>query len=218
MTRGDVGHVTGDDLELTVVRPAPTVRPDWPPPDRAAAISDESPTMLRPAPPMMPPPTSAAPGMLRPQRGVDRIEVGDGALPVEIVRELAEVFFVSAHGGAGGTKLAKVYGDRAVDLHAWPTYGANRHFGKANAVLVARTTYDGLRALQVALRQWASGQIGPDTELLGVVLVPDAPNRGLFRPDLPKPLRELRDLVVAGAPQWWSVPYIESWRTGELTA
>lgn len=152
-----------------------------------------------------------------PQRGVDQLRVEDGALSVEVIEEPAEVFLVSVHGGAGGTRLARAYGEGAVATHAWPTYGVMRHhWGACKVALVARSNHDGLRALQSALRQWASGQLGPHTVLLGVMVVDDAPP-GRLRAR-PAELRQLRDLVVAGAPKWWRIPWVEDWRLGEDVA
>jgi len=45
-------------------------------------------------------------------------------------------------------------------------------------------------------------------ELLGLVVVADAPGR------LPKPLRDLTDLVTGGAPRAWRVGWQEKWRQG----
>lgn len=66
----------------------------------------------------------------------------------------------------------------------------------------------GLRAAQAAATQWASG-IVPHVEVLGLVIVSDAPGR------LPRPLREFAQLVSGGLPRTWTVPWIDSWRLGE---
>ena len=77
----------------------------------------------------------------------------------------------------------------------------------ANVVLVARTHASGLKAAQEALRDWAAGDL--PVKLLGLVLIADAPGR------LPKPLRDLAQLVAGGAPTVWRIPWHEPWRRGE---
>lgn len=66
----------------------------------------------------------------------------------------------------------------------------------------------GLSAARSAMTQWASGAV-PQTELLGLVIVADAPGR------LPKPLRDFSELVAGGVPRVWNVEWIEAWRMGE---
>jgi hypothetical protein len=78
----------------------------------------------------------------------------------------------------------------------------------ARVVVVARTSTRGLTAAKFAARQWASGLV-PDTHLLGLILIADAPGR------LPKPLRDLSKVVGGGYPRTWHLPWIESWRLGE---
>ena len=62
-------------------------------------------------------------------------------------------------------------------------------------------------AAKAVAKQWASGLV-PDVELLGLVLVADAPGR------LPKPLRDLTKLVGGGYPRTWSLSWTEAWRLG----
>ena len=45
--------------------------------------------------------------------------------------------------------------------------------------------------------------------LLGLVIVADS------RGKLPKPLRDLAQVVSGGVPQVWQVPWVEQWRLGE---
>ena len=49
----------------------------------------------------------------------------------------------------------------------------------------------------------------PFADLLGLVVVADAPGR------LPKPLKELKQLVGGGVPRMWTVPWLESVRLEE---
>lgn len=80
----------------------------------------------------------------------------------------------------------------------------------SRVALVARTNWVGLTAAQRAATEWASGSLGDGIELAGLVLIADAPGR------LPKPLRELQDLIAGGVPQLWSLPWVESWRLGPI--
>ncbi len=46
--------------------------------------------------------------------------------------------------------------------------------------------------------------------VLGLVWIADAPGR------LPRALRDLQAVVSGGAPQVWSLPWVERWRLGEV--
>lgn len=80
-------------------------------------------------------------------------------------------------------------------------------------VLVARTHYAGLRSLQDAVTDWAGHGI-PSVALVGVALIRDTPER-----KLPPALRDLADVVTAGATQLnallWELPWVEDWRRGQ---
>ncbi|WP_327299902.1 DUF6668 family protein [Streptomyces sp. NBC_01197] len=121
----------------------------------------------------------------------------------------ARWWWLGCHGGAGATSLCAAVPGGAEAGRYWPmaTAGGPQH----RVVLVARSTASGLQAAQVAARQWASGTL-PGVELLGLVVVADAPGR------LPAPLRDLRRLVSGGVPRLWTVPWMETWRLGEPPA
>lgn len=89
--------------------------------------------------------------------------------------------------------------------HAWPLVPTSP---APRVLLVARTSASGLRAAQITATQWAAGA-SPPIDLLGLVLVADAPGR------LPRPLRELAQLVGGGVPRTWLLPWSEPWRLGE---
>lgn len=92
--------------------------------------------------------------------------------------------------------------------HRWPRQpGA----APARVVLTARSNMRGLQAAQAAATEWASGVV-PFVELLGLVVVSDAPGRP------PRPLREFAQLVSGGLPRTWAVPWVEAWRLGETPA
>jgi len=140
-------------------------------------------------------PTGAT-GPRGPQAGVVTPDVAD-QLPVRAVTSNPGIWLVGAHGGAGESTLATFDESWRAAAHAWPATG--------RCVLVARTSAAGLRAAQRALTQWAGGAAG-GAELLGLVLVDDAPGR------LPRPLRDLAALISGGAPRTWRIGWDETWR------
>ena len=114
-------------------------------------------------------------------------------------------WWVGVHGGAGESTLEQLYvGTRAAG-HCWPIADA----GRPAVVLVARTHARGLVAVQTAVRDLSYRQLA--VQLLGVVLIADAPGR------LPRALRELVNRVVGTelVPRWWSLPFVSDWRVGE---
>lgn len=118
-------------------------------------------------------------------------------------------WFVSCHGGAGSSTLAAAAGGGGVDAgRQWPVPEPP---GIARVVLVARTHASGLRAAQAGARQWAAGAV-PRVQLLGLVAVADAPGR------LPRPLRELLELIEGGFPRVWRLPWVEALRLGDPPA
>lgn len=173
-----------------------------------AAVVDEStstpgaPQSLFPSEP--PPPVTGAAG---PQTSVTPPAPGQGGLALRMVRPTATLWVVGAHGGAGETSIAALNPAWEATDHAWPT--PSELAARCPSVLVARTHAAGVRAAQKALTQWASGALGHNTQLLGLVLVADAPGR------IPKPLRELAAHVSGGAPRTWHVSWMEAWRLGE---
>lgn len=148
-----------------------------------------------------------ATGPIAPQRGVpapDRVD----QLPVYDRPLTAPVWWLGAHGGAGETTLASLVPGWWAAEHGWPRHADDT---SARVVLVARTNMRGLRAAQAAATQWAAGLV-PHVEVLGLVLVADAPGR------LPRPLRDFAQLVSGGVPRTWTVPWVEAWRLGEPPA
>lgn len=141
------------------------------------------------------------PGPLTPQPGVPRPEDG---LPVRPTGFGPKLWVVGAHGGSGESTVAQLHYSWWHTGHSWPeVLGDDR-----DAILVARTSAWGLLAAQAALAQWAASGAG-NVALLGLVLIADTPGR------LPRPLRELAELVAGGAPRVWTLPWIEAWRIGE---
>lgn len=163
------------------------------PPAAAAAVR----------PPENDPVLPAAAGPTAPQRGVpapDRVD----QLPIRDRQTNAELWWLGVHGGAGESTLAALVSDWSSADHAWPRPSGDE---AARVVLIARSSMRGLRAAQAAATQWASGLV-PFVEVLGLVVVADAPGR------LPRPLRDYAQVVAGGVPRIWRVPWIESWRLG----
>lgn len=141
-------------------------------------------------------------GPTQPQRGVPGPEAID-RLPRRTVDRAAAAWWVGAHGGAGETLLRRAAGLAAAE-HAWPIDASG---AGTRAIVVCRSHPAGLEAAQRAAIEWSSGQV-PTVELLGLVIVADAPG------SLPKPLRQLRTVVTGAFARSWTIPWSEGWRFG----
>ena len=150
------------------------------------------------------PATAAAVGPTAPQRGVPAPDQVDQLPVCRRGDRTSDLWVVGAHGGAAESSIAGLVPAWSAANHAW-------HPGAADApthcLVVARTHARGLMAAKAAAKQWASGLV-PDVELLGLVLVADAPGR------LPKPLRDLAKLIGGGYPRTWFLPWTEALRLG----
>ena len=155
---------------------------------------------------VMPPRATVPPatGPMAPQRDVRAPDHVD-QLPVRMQARTAELWWVGCHGGAGESTLGHLVADWRPTGGAWPLMAEEGP--SPRVVLVARSHAGGLRAAQTAATQWAAGLV-PHVELLGLVIVADAPGR------LPRPLRDLAQLVAGGVPRTWTVPWVEEWRLG----
>jgi hypothetical protein len=112
--------------------------------------------------------------------------------------------WVAAHGGAGVTTLSIVVG--GTDLGArWPDPARAE---PARVMLVARTHAQGLRAASRGLNALREGRHPAGMELVGLVLVADAPGR--LPPVLVTRIRLLRSVAPV-----WRVPWIAPWRFGK---
>ncbi len=145
-------------------------------------------------------------GPLAPQKGVPTPSL-HARLPVSQTDNSAVLWFVGAHGGSGESTLASLVSEWKPAGHQWP----GPKGGPARVVLVARSNMHGLKRAQQAATQWASGLL-PHVDLVGLVVVADAPGR------LPRSLRDFEQVVAGGAPRTWHVPWISSWRLGEVLA
>lgn len=142
-----------------------------------------------------------APGLTGPAEPLPWL-VAEPVLPVVAMASAADLWLVGAHGGAGESTLADLVATWRAAGHVWP-----QRPEPAACVVTARTSAAGLLAAQAVLRQWAAGDV--PVCLYGLVLIADAPG------GLPRPLRDLAEVVAGGAPRCWLLPWIESWRFGD---
>ncbi|MDX2698443.1 hypothetical protein PV416_19835 [Streptomyces ipomoeae] len=114
--------------------------------------------------------------------------------------------WVAAHGGAGTSTLAAVFG--GIDAgRNWPRPDQ----GEPNSILLAaRTHAAGLQAVSWTLDLFRRDDQPPGLKLAAVVLVADAPGR------LPRQLLQ-RIKVIGSAIEVHRVPWVPAWRTGDLT-
>lgn len=136
----------------------------------------------------------------------DRQPPGQGQVRPTVAGPGAGVVLLAAHGGAGVSTLlrAGLAAAGAVDgQRRWPSAG--------QVLLVARTSTAALERARDLAREHASGRAGPHTELVGLVLVADAPGR------LPARIGALADLVTGGFARCWQVPWLTEWRLAAAT-
>lgn len=160
-------------------------------PDPASPVDEALAPVERPTGPVAPQPHVAMP---------------EEPLPVQRRGSGPALWVVGAHGGAGESTLAELDEGWAAAGHCWPELPAP---ARAACVVVARTNVRGLLAARAALTQWAASGTGESVELLGLVLVADAPGKR------PAPIRDLAKVVAGGAPRVWTVPWVEAWRLGD---
>lgn len=86
-------------------------------------------------------------------------------------RTAGDVWYLSAHHGAGATTLARIDGGHCDAGHSWPVNTEGQ-----NVVVVARETVAGLDAACRAATQWASG-IVPTVRVLALVTIPARPGK-----------------------------------------
>ncbi len=134
------------------------------------------------------------------QRPLEQRAVGAGEAGVR-------VWWLGVHGGAGESTLARLFrGTRAAE-HRWPV--GSPAGGKALVVLVARTSFWGMTAVQGAMREWDQRERA-HVFVLGLVLVAHRPGR------LPKDLRRLQRDLQGATERMWLVPWCEHWSAGEI--
>ena len=171
-------------------------------------MSEANPWVSRPAvepqPLAAPATVSALSEPSRPIAPQSRVPVPEAQLPFVYPLVWAPLWVIGAHGGAGETSLASMLPGAIPTQHGWPQVNGQ----VLPVVVVARSNATGLNAAQRAAQQWAAGLV-PGVELLGLVVMQDAPGRW------PKVLRDRQRVIAGGFPRSWSVPWIESWRLSD---
>ncbi|MEV6693479.1 hypothetical protein AB0M35_18605 [Micromonospora sp. NPDC051196] len=112
--------------------------------------------------------------------------------------------WIGAHGGAGATTLARLLGGTDIGCR-WPDPALAE---PARVMVVGRTNLEGLRAVSRALHALREGRHPAGMQLVGVVLIADAPVR------LPAPLLGRIRLLRSIAPVH-RVPWMACLRVGE---
>ncbi|MER6733789.1 DUF6668 family protein [Streptomyces puniciscabiei] len=113
---------------------------------------------------------------------------------------------LGVHGGAGVSTLLRMIGGGGDPQRHWPDiHGAA---SDVHVVLVARTDHRGLTAAQAALQEWHTGLAPTSTNVVGLVLMADAPTKP------PRAIRDRMRVLTGAVSQSWEVPWIEEWREG----
>jgi hypothetical protein len=113
---------------------------------------------------------------------------------------------MAAHGGAGATTLATVFGGDDIG-HRWPDPTRGE---PAEVLLVGRSHAAGLQAISHILDALRRGDHPRGVRLRAVIVVADAPGR------TPRPLtRRIR--VIGSVADVHRVPWVPAWRMGDLT-
>ncbi|MBG6184675.1 hypothetical protein IWX65_002653 [Arthrobacter sp. CAN_A214] len=142
-------------------------------------------------------------GVAGPQQGLLGLAAGEGM--ARFLTDNPEVFWLGVHGGAGENTLADLLGGVPCH-HRWPSRSdADPSVLPADVFLVARQNHRGLKAAQLAARDWATGS-HPTIALRGLVVIADAPGK------TPKALYNQTRITAGGVPQTWVLPWIEELR------
>lgn len=141
-----------------------------------------------------------------PLRGMVEPDAAD-RLGRRTVSGSAALWVTGAHGGSGESRIADLIDGARITDHCWPVL---QDGSKPRVLLVCRADMRGLTAARSALTQWVSGA-APAVDLLGLTVLADAPGK------TPKALRDFAAIVGGGAPRFWTLPWVESWRHGDAT-
>lgn len=142
-------------------------------------------------------------GVAGPQQGLLGLAAGEGM--ARFLTDSSEVFWLGVHGGAGENTLVDLLGGVPCH-HRWPSRtAADPPVDPAHVFLVARQNHRGLKAAQLAARDWAAGS-HPTITLHGLVVIADTPGR------TPKALNDQTRITAGGVPQTWVLPWIEELR------
>lgn len=150
-------------------------------------------------------------GVAGPQQGLLGLAAGEAM--ARFLTDNPEVFWLGVHGGAGENTMADLLGGVPCH-HRWPSRSetnpstdpsADSSVPPADVFLVARQNHRGLKAAQLAARDWAAGS-HPTITLHGLVVIADAPGK------TPKALHNQTRITAGGVPQTWVLPWIEELR------
>lgn len=142
-------------------------------------------------------------GVTGPQQGLLSLAAGEGM--ARFITDNSEVFWLGVHGGAGENTMVDLLGGLP-SHHRWPSRSdADPTVPPADVFLVARQNHRGLKAAQLAARDWAAGS-HPTITLRGLVVIADAPGK------TPKALHNQTRITAGGVPQTWVLPWIEELR------
>ncbi|WDF35180.1 hypothetical protein PTW37_17435 (plasmid) [Arthrobacter agilis] len=142
-------------------------------------------------------------GVAGPQQGLLGLAAGEGM--ARFLTDNPEAFWLGVHGGAGENTMADLLGGVPCH-HRWPSRSdTDPTVPPADVFLVARQNHRGLKAAQLAARDWAAGS-HPTITLRGLVVIADAPGR------TPKVLHNQTRITAGGVPQTWVLPWIEELR------
>ncbi|KIF01413.1 hypothetical protein PL81_35570 [Streptomyces sp. RSD-27] len=119
---------------------------------------------------------------------------------------VAAFSWMNAHGGAGASTLARVFGGFDAGSR-WPDQAAGV---PGKVLLVARTHASGLQAVSQVMDMIRQDKQPSGTFVQAVVLVADAPGR------LPAELAK-RIKVISSVVEIHRVPWMPAWRLGDLS-
>ncbi|MEV7727070.1 DUF6668 family protein [Streptomyces sp. NPDC087917] len=133
--------------------------------------------------------------------------IADNSFPASAtLSETSSVSWMNAHGGAGATTLATVFGGFDAGSR-WPDPAGG---ASGRILLVARTHASGLQAVSQVLDMIRKNEQPSGSVLQAVVLVADAPGR------LPQELAK-RIKVIGSVVKIHRIPWIPAWRMGDLS-
>lgn len=157
------------------------------------------------------PPTADEPPTLRIAR---QPFFADTASQPALQRGIAQgqhaLHWVGAHGGAGATTLTALVPGTVDGRGVWPAdlpVGVPRTH-QTPVILTARSTVRGLLAAKQSITHAHLGGL-PEINLLGLVVIADAPGRK------PREIRDLTRLVCGGVSRSWQIDFLPALRLVE---
>jgi hypothetical protein len=136
--------------------------------------------------------------------GVVGADMDDGALTTAGARSLRPLAMEQVSGGVGRSTLEQVLSEAGL-LVAGPAFATVQ----ADRLVMCRSSASSLEAARLWAMHWAETALVQQGDLLGLVVVADAPGA------LPKVLRDLVRLTSGAFPKVWRLPWVEAWRRGD---